>query len=223
IPIVYYLYHKDIYKDFSKKVKFKEDREIIKKWLHTVLIKRIFGASSDTVLSQFRQTFTDDVLTNPMKVEVESFPTHFKHVRNINVDDDFIEELLLTRKNDKYAFSILSLLYPNLDYKNNNFHKDHIHPESRFEELSPSNKYNYGWEVYDSIYNLQLLDANENESKQDKKLEEWIDVCTVNQIDRKVFLESHLIPDIDLSIENFSEFFEKRKEILIEKLRKILN
>ena len=25
----------------------------------------------------------------------------------------------------RYAFSILSILYPNLDYKNNNFHKDH--------------------------------------------------------------------------------------------------
>ena len=37
------------------------------------------------------------------------------------------------------------------------------------------------------------------------------------------FLERHLIPDIDLSLENFDNFYELRKKLLIDKLKKILN
>lgn len=35
-------------------------------------------------------------------------------------------------------------------------------------------------------------------------------------------IENHLIPDIDLSLENFNEFYEIRKKLLIEKLKEIL-
>ena len=42
--------------------------------------------------------------------------------------------------------------------------------------------------------------------------------------DRKGFLERHLIPDnMDLSLENFDDFYEARKALLIEKLKEILN
>lgn len=221
IPIIYYLYHQNL-KDFSSKIKFKNDRKIIRKWLHTVLLKQLFGSSSDTILSQIRQTFTDDVIKEPLKESFLTFPTEFEKIKNFNVDKEFIEDLLYTQKDDKYAFSILSLLYPNLDYKNNDFHKDHIHPENKYSKLSKIDKENYGWEVYNSIYNLQLLDQNENMSKKDRDLEEWVSSQTNKRI-RRQFLEQHIIPDIDLSIKNFSEFFEERKKLLINKLYELLN
>lgn len=221
IPIIYYLYYQE-FKDFSSKVKFKRDREIIKKWLHTVLLKQLFGSSSDTTLSQIRQTFTDDVTKNPLRENFLTFPTEFKKVKDFNVDEEFIEDLLSIQKDDKYAFSILSLLYPHLDYKNNDFHKDHIHPENKYSKLSKLDKENYGWEVYNSIYNLQLLDQNENMSKKDMDLEEWVSSKTQKRT-RKQFLEQHIIPDVDLSIKNFSEFFEERKKLLINKLYELLN
>lgn len=222
LPIIYYLYHKDIYPQFSTKIKYRKDRDIIKKWLNVVLIKQVFGRSSDTVLSQIRQTFTDDVKNSPIKGVCNTYPTEFKKVKNMNVDDDFIEEILYTQKDDKYAFSILSLLYPNLDYKNNNFHKDHIHPKSDFSNLSKKDKDNYGYASYNSIYNLQLLDANENESKNSKLLKEWVEKNT-DKNNRRNFLKKHIIPDVDLSIKNFGEFFEERKKLLIKKLRVLLN
>ena len=36
LPIIYYLYHKQIYRYFKTKIEFKEQREAIKKWLHLV-------------------------------------------------------------------------------------------------------------------------------------------------------------------------------------------
>lgn len=224
LPIIYYLYHKNIYDNFSKKAQdiFKEDRDVIKKWLHRVLIKRVFGSSSDTVLSQIRQTFTDNI-EMPFKTTFDTFPKEFDTVRVGNyVDDDFIEGLLKERKDSRYSFSILSLLYPNLDYRNNDFHKDHIHPQNKFNELSVEDKEKYKWEDYDSICNLQLLDANENASKNDSDLIDWVNKNATEEI-RQKFLERHLIPDVDLSIQNFGEFFEERKKLLISKLKELLN
>lgn len=225
IPIVYYLYHKGIYRGYSNKIEHKQDRENIKKWLHIVLIKRLFGGTSDNVLSQMRRAFTDNISETKIKPEISSFPidTIFKHIRkDTSVGEEFIEETLFAQIDNQYAFSILSLLYPNLDYKNNNFHKDHVHPASTYGHLSEENKEKYGWRTFNSIYNLQMLDANENMSKNDLNLKDWVEKET-NENNREQFLNLHIIPNVDLTLENFSEYHEKRKEILMDKLKTLLN
>mgnify|MGYP003807655511 CR=1 FL=1 len=225
IPIIYYLYHKGIYRDYSNKIEFKQDRENIKKWLHIVLIKRLFGGTSDNVLSQMRRAFTDNISETKIKPEISNFPidTIFNHIRkDTSVGEEFIEETLFTQIDNQYAFSILSLLYPNLDYKNNNFHKDHVHPASTYKNLSEENKEKYGWRTFNSIYNLQMLDANENMSKNDLNLKDWVEKET-NENNREQFLNLHIIPNLDLSLDNFSEYHEKRKEILMDKLKTLLN
>lgn len=225
IPIIYYLYHKGIYRDYSNKIEFKQDRENIKKWLHIVLIKRLFGGTSDNVLSQMRRAFTDNILETKIKPEISNFPidTIFNHIRkDTSVGEEFIEETLFTQIDNQYAFSILSLLYPNLDYKNNNFHKDHVHPASTFGKLSEDNKEKYGWRTFNSIYNLQMLDANENMSKNDLNLKDWVEKET-NENSKEQFLNLHIIPNVDLTLENFSEYHEKRKEILMDKLKILLS
>lgn len=224
IPIIYYLYHRNIYIDFNTKTEFKIDRDVIKKWLHIVLVKRIFGGNSDSVLSQMRKTFTENITEVKIKDSIKSFPidTIFSHVRkNMSIGDDFIEDILLTQMENKYTFSILSLLYPNLDYKNNNFHKDHIHPISSFKFLLEKDKEKYGKDIYNSIYNLQMLDANENMSKNNLNLKQWIEKSTSLE-NRELFLNLHLIPDVNLDLENFDEYINERKEILMNKIKTIL-
>ncbi|MCG3681729.1 DUF262 domain-containing protein [Aliarcobacter butzleri] len=233
IPIVYYIYHKSIIKDFSVSVKFEKDRENIRKWLHIMLIKMVFGSQSDTVLTQIRKAFTDDFDKLKIDENISEFP--FDKILNsiekdTSISDEFIDTILTTQKDDKYAFSVLSLLYPNLDYKNNNFHKDHLHPISKFtkDEIDKLNfdetlKNDYFQaNIYNGIYNLQMLDANENMSKNNLSLKEWVDSST-NSLNRKQFLDNHLIPNIDLSFENFKEFIDERKSILKMKLKSLLD
>jgi len=225
LPIVYYLYHRQIYRDYSTKIEFKNEREIIKKWLHIVLIKKIFGGQANSVLTQIRKAFTSDITKLKIKPEISKFPVNEinKNIKkDTTVGDEFIEDLLYSQKDDQYTFSTLSILYPNLDYKNNDFHKDHIHPAASYNNLTDYLKEKYGWRTYNSIYNLQMLDANENMSKNDKSLKEWVDAQTKN-IDKDKFLENHLIPNVELELDNFEEYFEKRKELLIKELKKVLN
>lgn len=222
IPIIYYLYHRNLHnQDFTNKIIFEKDRNTIKEWLHLVLINRVFGGTADNTLSQIRKAFTDDIENKFIEPSIPNFPK--KEIFNSIKKDMLIdyESILMTQYGDKYAFSILSLLYPNLDYKNNNFHKDHLHPKDSYELLSDSLKEKYGFETYNSILNLQMLGSNENSSKNNKELAVWVD-CETKTKNRQEFLANHLIPDIDLSLSNFDEFIEQRKEILISKLKNLI-
>jgi uncharacterized protein with ParB-like and HNH nuclease domain len=235
IPIIYYLYHKGVYADVGTKKRFEEDREVIKKWLHVMSLKKIFGAGgADGTLSQMRRAFTDDILTGPkIKPEITQFPA--RDIDNeikadTSVSAEFVDELLLTQKDDRYAFSILALLYPHLDYRNNDFHKDHLHPISGFNDkavagmslpdevkarfLSPQ------WN--NSIINLQMLDSNDNMSKQNKSLSEWFE-AEGKKKNRDALLGRCLIPaGASLAFADFGDFAEKRKTLLAEKLTQVL-
>lgn len=225
LPILYYIYHKNVYTDFATKVAYEEDRKVIRKWLYTILVRRTFGGQTDTVLNQSRRAFTADIEAEKIK-SLSLFPslainTEIKKLTEIG--DDYIEDLLLTQKDSQYSFPLLALLYPNLDYKNNNFHQDHLHPAAEFEQLSMSDKIEYGWKVYNSICNLQMLDANENMSKNATSLKTWIEAQTATY-DIKQFCESHMIPqNISYELADFKPFIEARKKALVLKLKELLN
>ncbi len=224
IPIIYYLYHRGIAKDFHTKTVYSDDRLGIKKWLHAALVIRLFGRASDNVLSQIRKAFTDDVSIEPIKNELSSFPVESVNSqirKDTGISEEFIEELLLTQKDDKYAFSLLALLFPNLDYKNNDFHKDHLHPAAKFKDLSEDLQEKHDWYTYNSLKNLQILDANENMSKNYGSLANWVNKETKSK-ERVSFLANHHIPDVDLKLENFDEYIVQRTEILTSCLKKIL-
>ncbi|UQV23499.1 DUF262 domain-containing protein [Vibrio sp. J383] len=226
IPIVYYIYHRNFSENFVTKSSHKEDRDIIKKWLHTTLVKRLFGGTSDSVLNQIRKAFTSDVSIAPISEDLSAFPVNTinKEIRkDTGISEEFIDELLNTQYGNKYAFSLLALLYPNLDYKNNNFHKDHLHPESSFHYLNDSDIYTHGWSSYNSLRNIQMLDANENMSKNDTPLALWVDhEVKKSGIIKEQFLLAHHIPDTDLSLENYDQFVTLRSNILASKLKKLL-
>ena len=169
-----------------------------------------------------------DIEVEKMNKNITSFPSDKinSEIKKISdISEDYIEELLLNQKDKQYTFSILALLYPNLDYKNNKFHQDHLHPVSKYDFLSEQDKEKYGWDTFNSILNLQMLGANENESKNNSDLKVWIEQEIKDKGDsyRKSFLEDHIIPDVDFDINNFSIFIENRKKILIEKLKKLLS
>ena len=224
MPIIYYLYYNNRYENFSTVTSYKSDREKIKKWLLTVLVRRVFGASTDSVLTQTRKAFTSDINKAYIEITMSSFPANeiSENIKLGAVEDDFIEQLLDLQKDDKYTFSILALLYPNLDYRNNNFHKDHLHPAARYDELSEDAQSKYPFKVYNSIRNLQMLDTNENESKGKKPLNEWVNANTTPAT-RSAFLHNHLIPDVDMSLSNFDQYITERSKLLKNELKKILS
>lgn len=229
MPIVYFIYHRQLENSILESINFKKCRELIKKYILRSIILKPFGGSADTVLTNIRKVFiekfdmTEESFfdNEEMDFPLEQIEKSYRYGQNI--DDEFLNELMKYRKDSSEAFAVLSLLYPNLDTRNN-FHKDHLHPKDSYKNyekaMKENNKNILEFKFYDSLPNLQLLDANENMSKNDTNLKEWVDKNCGD--DKEKFLKDHLIPNVDLSLENFNEFYEKRKEILINKLKEIL-
>lgn len=134
----------------------------------------------------------------------------------LNLDDELNEAKILNDERRKFK-NCYAYMDTNLDMKNI-FHKDYLHSVSSYKDyekiIKPKNK-----DLCFSIYY-----ANENMSKNNKSLKEWIEIECKNkdEIFRNSFLKSKFIPNIDLSLENFDEFYEKRKELFINKLKEIL-
>jgi uncharacterized protein with ParB-like and HNH nuclease domain len=225
LPIIHYLFISNRTKQFTTKVSYKKDRELIKRWFHTVLLKRIFGGQADTVLKQIR-----DVVKKEVEKDAEIFPAQAiakklsKTRKSITMDDEAIENLLETTYEDRYAFPILALLYPHLDYKNNDFNKDHVFPKSHFKtknikkqgiDLKQESGYYYteSW-CFNGIVNLQMLDSNENKSKSNKAFEEWARTSKVNY-------KKQILPKIT-EFSRFIEFVDVRWDMLKDKLEKEL-
>jgi len=225
LPIIYYLYKTNKTEQFCKKTIYKEDRALIKKWLHVVLLYRIFGGQAEGVLKLIRDTIKTQLIKDPTLFPAKAISNRLsKTSKSITVDEEFIENLLYTHKDDRYAFPILALLFPHLDYKNRDFHLDHCHPYSGFSEkklksagiiLNDDNREFYtDWDYFDSILNLQMLDGNENQSKSSKDLKSWVEEYNPSR-------KNHYLPK-ELDFKDFPVFIEKRGNLLRKALLEVL-
>jgi Protein of unknown function DUF262 len=240
LPMIYWVHHKGIAKGLTSQVRLHDDRDTMRRWLHTMLLKGVFGSSADTILSAIRKAFIGDTFGEPYALpEIAQFPaaaiatTLRAQGKDPQVTDEFLDSLLYTEYEDRQAFTILALLSPELDYKNGDFHKDHLHPASAFRTraLNAANVAPDCLEFYrdrrnwNSILNLRHLDANENKSKQDSTLADWASKEAKRQkVSLAKFCIDHELPDdaSQLGFAKFREFIEARREILRAMLRELL-
>jgi hypothetical protein len=126
---------------------------------------------------------------------------------------------------------VLIRLAPNLDYKNGRFHKDHLHPESSFNQrklaetgFSAADLEFYADERnWNTILNLRNLDANENKSKQNRDLASWVRTEAQRQnVSEAKFCADRQLPAAFLSFSKFRDFIAERRKILGDELRAIL-
>lgn len=241
LPIIYWVHHKGLAKGLTSQVSLRSEREIIRPWLHAMLLKGVFGSAADTILAAIRKAFVGEKFGSPfIKPETEHFPTQAiasivrSQGKDPQVTEEFIDALLYTQYDEKQAFTILALLAPNLDYRNGNFHKDHLHPASGFKkkplvaaEISDENlKFYQDPTHWNSILNLSYLDASENQSKQNMPLAKWVFNESQKQgVSETKFCEDHLFPSDPLLLEfsRFPDFIEDRRKLLGQRLRALLS
>jgi len=219
LPIAFYL------KKLNKKnfVNSSEQNDVnnqvhIQKWLAVALLKNSFGGSSDTTLKNLQEVINaqDNCLWFPYK------DLNDKLGIEPSFNDAEINNLLLNNYGTKYSYLILSLLYPDRDWKDNFYHEDHIFPKSEFTQ-SKLEQRGYDWErikfylkYFNTVLNLQLLTDSENLEKNSTAFDEWIITRDNN------FKTRHQIPNLlSYNFHSFVEFIEARKELVIKKLKLI--
>ena len=144
----------------------------------------------------------------------------------MHFDDDFIDRLLETQKDDAGCFSILALVQSDLDYSTA-LDMDHLHPADAFKKSNvdgyeflqgnpEKEAYFRDPKYWNSILNLHLLKTSRNRSKQHSSLQEWFDDSDQKNISRDdIFIDE----DTSCSIEDFNKFIEKRREKLKNHLK----
>ncbi len=183
----------------------------IQKWVAIALLKNMFGSSTDNTLKSIQ-----DIILN--QTNSENFPcSEINQKLNVisSFSKDEIDNILRYSYGTKYSYLILSLFYPNRDWKDCRFSEDHIFPKSEFTEAKlrkrgyNSDKIKLYQTYYNTILNLQLLDETENKEKSAKPFNEWIKTRDDN------FKKRHSIPIIaSYDFDSFIEFINGRKKLL---------
>lgn len=226
IPIAYYLSKIGNPDNFVLSTIYKADRLKIKRWLVLSLVKRVFSGQPDNVLRPIRELITDGISEFPLENIIDKFKGENK---SLLFQEEDIDKMLELEYGDAQTFSVLSLLYPNLDYRNK-FHMDHIFPQKFFKnrELSkksiPKKDWNAFIESQDYIGNLQLLEGIQNEEKSDLEFDRWIIQNYPEEAARNDYKIKNYIPlNIDLQFLNFLNFIDKRQILIKSKLMEIFN
>ncbi|MCA9765990.1 MAG: DUF262 domain-containing protein, partial [Carnobacterium sp.] len=172
IPIIAWVYKNNKEEIIIKNIFYESkdddsDHRKIKKWLTLVFLKRIFGGQSDTVLLDIKRVINAESNASfPLKQIMESAKRN--PIKNYSFDNEFIDGLFESKCGSENAAFVLSLFYPDLDYYNQNFHIDHIHPKTKFINIEfaatifTDDELNENRDNWNKIGNLQLLNSEKN-------------------------------------------------------------
>lgn len=224
IPIAYYLLKRGLPANYVQSSSYDSDRQVVHKWLILALLKRVFSGQPDNVLRPLRKIILSNHDNFPLDTIIEEFKGGTK---SFTFTDDEISNLLTYQYGQKHTFSVLALLYPTLDFRNK-FHLDHIFAKSLFTKKNLS-KLGVSDDKQDAfinecnvIVNLQLLEGVPNQQKSNMNFDEWIVKTYPDLSKRKDYMDKHYIPNIDLSISNFDNFIEQRRQLFINQLTSLL-
>lgn len=228
IIIAYYIYKNGAINETTKLD--------IKKYLIHSLLNGIYGSSQDQLIAFLRNAFRTQSKDENGKVVYKLKSNHFSFEEILKLElpsrkSLYITEIeldnFMTYRKGASSFFVLSLLYPNLKYKEVQFHQDHIHPASKF-DVDNFNQIGLSKEsqdellkLRDTVPNLQLLEGRQNESKNATAFKVWL--SKKDESEQTYFKISNFIPeDINLDFSEFLVFYEKRKMKLKEELKKVL-
>lgn len=221
LPISLYILEKNIDYKIVNHSSFSEDRKLIKEWIIKSTLKGIF--SGRDISANVREVVLKNKLNNfpldKIKEELKKIPG-----KSINFNEEEIDNLSWNEYGDNTTFSVLQLLYPNLDYRNN-FHIDHIYPKSKFNEKYLKKQNIDVNDLCNPNYlaNLQLLEGSQNLEKSNKEFKDWLEEQDFSKEERKDYFKKNYIPEnIELTFRNYNEFFEEREKLLLKQLKKIL-
>ncbi|GAA7185017.1 DUF262 domain-containing protein [Helicobacter pylori] len=183
----------------------KNNEEQALKFVRNAQITSYFTPSTDTKLSAIAHSIKEARTFEAFNHNLAKHQTC-----PLKITNDAIEDKVLFR-NDTRVFPILQILYPNLNYKTTTFHIDHIYPKSKFNEKNKKLDKDF-YKCENLLYNLQILEGQENSTKKDKDPEAWLkeeykNEQAIEEYKRKNYID----PTLKLEWENIKEFREKRE------------
>jgi hypothetical protein len=191
-------------------------QDAIRKWFIFSTLKNAFGGSSDTTLTRLRNILLEVDAKDDFPVEA----LYASLAIEPNFSDAEIQRVLGYQYQGRYTNLALSLLYPDLEWKNTTLHQDHIWPKSEFDKrLLKKRGYNdsrieFYVANYNNLANLEFLSQSENVSKNASMFDSWLKTRD------STFCSRHSIPvNRTYSFDDFEDFIRDRAALLAIALR----
>lgn len=167
-----------------------------------------------------------------MKSNMNSFNSRITidmldQMSELSVTQGKIDDLLALEKGSRIAGEILYYIsreWLNPSYK---YEQDHLHPYERFNVNKPLKVKHEDWNKWrtmrNRLPNLQYLDSSSNRSKNDMPLIDFYN--QMNNDQKEKFISNSYIPtdNVTLEIEDFENFYNKRSELLLKKIKQLVN
>lgn len=227
IPIADYVHNRQLDESYvtSASTAVKTDREALRNWtIRTILRPGIWGSALDQLLKGLHLQIKESTGPFPVdKIEAEMA----RRGKALAFDDVLIDELADTPYKHKRTFSLLSLLYPWVDTRNE-FHVDHVFPRALF---TPTKLVQQGVAAADveefrdkveRLGNLQLLDGPENIHKRAALPADWAREQFPDASTRQHWLAKNDLIDLPTDVTEFVAFYEDRRDALRDRLRILL-
>lgn len=208
LPILYFINYNPEYKN---------NTEGIRAYLMRAILFTYFQSGTTGKLQQMK--------SNINSYDYEITTDMLDQITDLRVTDGKIEDILNAEKGSRVAGD--ALYYLSRDWTNRNFkyEQDHLHPFDRFDGSKPVSVSMEDWRRWrgnrNRLPNLQLLEGRSNGSKNDMRLIDYYN--DMNDEQKAEFRKQAIIPDgVSLELEHFDEFYEKRKAVLMDRIRALL-
>lgn len=208
LPVIYSIYNNPEYKN---------NAEGIRAYLVRAVLFIYFRSGTPGKLQQMKSSIID----NNFEITIDML----EQISDLCVTEGKIDDIMNSEKGRSVTDEALYFL--NLDWTNKNlkYEQDHLHPCDGFDKTRP---FSVSWEDWrrwrndrNRLPNLQLLEGRSNGSKNAMRLVDYYN--DMNDEQKAKFCKEAFIPDgVSLELENFEEFYEKRKGLLTAKIRQLL-
>lgn len=199
LPLAYFFY-------FNKySILDEADQKLILKWIQLSILNGVFGGQTTQYLEKLRSIIKNNINNAFPLAEIQKASLTINKYMTIeeNILEEFIDK---ARYGTQNSWTILTMLYPSLAYGDKIFHEDHIYPSSKLSKEQLDNGGNF-------VANLQLLESKKNIEKHDTMPEVWLrEYCPKVNKTVSEYKSENFIPNIELTIENFDIYIQKRKE-----------
>ena len=226
LPIAYYLYCSERTESFLSSSLYEDDRQRIREWLISSLLKRgVWGSGLDTLLTALRKVIRED--------RTQGFPgarlgeEMARRGRELVFNQEEVEELADTEYSSPGVFALLSLIFPFVD-PGKLFHVDHIFPFTKFSKRKlrdadvSDEKIEEFRDRANRLGNLQLLPGRVNTEKGATMPVEWLASKYPDEGRRRRFQDDHLLGSVPEKMTEFGEFYDARRQCLVERINELL-
>lgn len=226
LPVAYYLYIREFGDSYLTDSRHLSDRQEIRQWLVKTLLKSsgIWGSGLDTFLGRLRDVIRKHGATGFPVAEIRAEMN--KSGKTLTFETEEIEDLLDVQYGQPLAFSVLSLLFPHLDFSHH-FHIDHVYPKSKLTKRELEGLGFSGEEVEsmglmcNQLPNLQLLEGAINVQKQAQVPAQWAQEAFTDA-QRPAYISANMLGSLPSTPHDFNAFFTTRRDELKQRLVTLL-